>query len=218
MNRQDGILGLLSVAAGGIDALSFFALGAFTSAMSGNTILFGLALAQGKLRAASSSLLAFTGYVLGVAAATPLGVSAARPKPSRALRRALLVEAALLAAFAALWAARVEIPVPPMLQRGLLLLAGTAMGLQSATARKINAPGINTVVFTSTLTAIVGALADAALRWPPRRVQPETWRQIAAFVLYLAGAAGVGRLALQDVTLAAVPPFACVLLALILID
>jgi uncharacterized membrane protein YoaK (UPF0700 family) len=218
LRRQDGVLGLLSITAGGIDALSFFALGAFTSAMSGNTILFGLALAQGRLRAASSSLLAFAGYVLGVALATPLGVSASSSEPARVLRRALLVEAALLAAFVALWAARVELPVRPTLQHGLLLLAGTAMGLQSAAARKINAPGVNTVVFTSTLTAIVGALADAAWHRAPRQIRPETRRQIAAFVLYLTGAAIMGWLALQDVTLAALPPFACVLLTLWLAD
>jgi uncharacterized membrane protein YoaK (UPF0700 family) len=217
LKPQDAILVLLSVAAGGIDALSFFALGAFTSAMSGNTILLGLALAQGKIRAASSSLFAFAGYVLGVAAATPLGVSAPHAEPPRVLRRALLVEAALLVTFAALWAAGVELPVPETLQRGLLVLAGTAMGLQSATARKLNAPGVNTVVFTSTLTAIMGALSDAAWYWEARRIRPETWRQIAAFLFYLGGAAGIGLLALQDITLAALPPFGCVLAAVLLV-
>ncbi|HJS85090.1 MAG TPA: YoaK family protein [Acetobacteraceae bacterium] len=214
--RQDAILVLLSLAAGGIDALSFFALGAFTSAMSGNTILLGLALAQGKIKAASSSLFAFAGYIVGVTAATPLGVSAPHAEAARVLRRALVSEAVLLAAFAALWGAEVEVPVPGTLQRGLLVLAGIAMGLQAATARKLNAPGINTVVFTSTLTAIVGALCDAAWYQEARRIRAETWRQIAAFVFYLAGAAAIGLLALQDVTLAAMPPFACVLVAVLL--
>ena len=217
MRRQDAILVLLSVAAGGIDALSFYALGAFTSAMSGNTILLGLALGQGKVKAASSSLFAFAGYILGVAAATPLGVSAPHAEPLRVLRRALLVEAALLVAFAALWAAGVELPVPETLQRGLLVLAGTAMGLQSVTARKLDAPGVNTVVFTSTLTAIVGALADAARYRARRPIRPETWRQVAAFLLYLAGAACMGWLALQDITLAALAPFGCVLAAVLLV-
>ncbi len=214
--RQDGILVLLSITAGGIDALSFYALGTFTSAMSGNTILFGLALGQGKIRAASSSLFAFAGYILGVMAATPLGLSAPHAEPARVLGRALLVEAALLVAFAALWAAGVEIPVPETLQHGLLVLAGTAMGLQSVAARKLDAPGVNTVVFTSTLTAIMGALSDAAWYRAPSRIRPETWRQIAAFLFYLAGAAAMGGLALGDVTLAATPPFACVLVAVFL--
>lgn len=216
MRRQDAVLGLLSLAAGGIDALSYFALGVFTSAMSGNTILFGLAIAEGDLDEAASSLLAFAGYALGVAAATPLGVSKADEKDARPRRRALLIEAALLAAFAALWAARVEKPVPSLLQHGLIVLAGAGMGLQSAAARKLNAPGINTVVFTSTLTAIVGALTDAVFGKAPQRIQPDTWRQITAFVLYLVSAAGVGALALHDATFAAVPPVACVVLALLL--
>jgi hypothetical protein len=90
------------------------------------------------------------------------------------------------------------------------------MGLQSVTARRLDVPGVNTVVFTSTLTAIIGALADAAQYRASRPIRPETWRQIAAFLLYLGGAAGIGWLALQDITLAALPPFGCVLVAVLL--
>ncbi len=216
MRRQDVVLGLLSLVAGGIDVLSYLALGVFTSAMSGNTIVLGLALGEGNLAEAANSLLAFVGYILGVAAATPLGSSRVDEDGSRARHRVLLAEAVLLAAFAALWAVRVGIPGFPSFRRELILLAGAGMGLQAAVARKMNVPGINTVVFTSTLTAIVGALADAAFRRAPRRVQPQTWRQIGAFVLYLASAVGIGALSLHNATLAAVPPFACVLLALLL--
>lgn len=212
MTRQDAVLGLLSLAAGGIDVLSYLALGVFTSAMSGNTILLGLALGEGNLVAAASSLLAFAGYVLGVAAATPLGSSEAGQENGRVL----LVEAMLLGVFAALWGAHAGAPMPPALQRGLIVLAGAGMGLQSAAARKLNVPGINTVVFTSTLTAIVGALADAGFGRVPRRIQTRTWRQIGAFVLYLASAAGIGAFGLHDAPLAALPPFACVLMALLL--
>lgn len=217
MNRKDAVLNLLSLASGGIDALSYFAFHVFTSAMTGNTVLFGLALGEGDVTEAVGALLAFAGYVAGVASATPLGVSKADEKNKRPLRHALLVETVAIAAFAALWAARVEKPVPALLAHGLTLLAGIGMGVQSATARKLHEPGVNTVVFTSTLTAIVSALTDIVFGRAPRRVQPQTWRQLAAFLVYLAGAGIGGALALHDATLAAVPPFACVFLALLFV-
>ncbi len=217
MRQQNIVLGLLSAVAGGMDAMSFLAFGVFTSAMSGNAILFGLALGQGKLVAASGSLLAFAGYVVGVAAATPLGLSAAPPSGSGALRRTLIAEMVLLAAFTALWPAHLDAARLPTIQRALILLAGAAMGLQAAVARQANAPGITTVVFTSTLTAAVTALTNAAFGRIPRHIQPQTWRQIVMFLLYLASAAGMGALASQAPALAAVPPFACVALALVLV-
>src|SRR4051812_41106296 len=94
--RDSGVaLGLLSFAAGSMDAIAFLALGdVFTSAMSGNTILFGLALGQGRLSAASHSLAAFAGYVIGVAgAALPLRTA------TRGIERTIALEALFLAAF-----------------------------------------------------------------------------------------------------------------------
>jgi uncharacterized membrane protein YoaK (UPF0700 family) len=67
----------------------------------------------------------------------------------------------------------------------LILLSATAMGIQGVIARHINAPGINTIVFTSTLVAIVmsvtGALARPSLH-PPVRIR--TARQIGIFLAY----------------------------------
>jgi uncharacterized membrane protein YoaK (UPF0700 family) len=46
----------------------------------------------------------------------------------------------------------------------LILLSAAGMGIQSVAARRINLPGIPTVVFTSTLTSIVMAATETILR------------------------------------------------------
>lgn len=210
--RRDAAIGLLSLAAGGTDALSLLALGVFTSAMSGNAILLGIAVGQGSLPGASRSALAFGGYAAGVAVASAMG--------SRT-RTVLLAEAALLGAFAGLWpvqvyAIRFPIALSPAFLPVLTIMAGAAMGLQAQAARRMSAHGINTVVFTSTLTDIVGALTAIALGRVPRKVTPRTMSQIGAFVLYIAGAAALDALALHDLPLAPLATFACVLLAAVL--
>src|ERR1700722_5551262 len=94
-------LALLSFAAGSMDTIGFLALGnVFTSAMSGNAILLGLALGQGRISAATHSLVALLGYVGGVGIA---------PRPLQMAKHGILLTLALecffLAAFAGLWTA-----------------------------------------------------------------------------------------------------------------
>src|SRR3954451_15728496 len=143
-------LALMSFTAGSMDAIAFLTLGdVFTSAMSGNTILLGLALGAGRISAAWHSLAAFVGYVAGVAgAALPLRT------PTRGIERTLALETLFLAAFAGLWTACGG-PVTSSVY-GLIILSAIAMGLQGAVGRAIRIPGIPTIVITSTWTAIVG--------------------------------------------------------------
>lgn len=211
--RRNAVLGLLSLASGGVDALSFLALGVFTSAMTGNAALLGIALGQARLADASRSVLAFAGFAVGVAAAS----AAQKWRP----RSILLVETALLGGFAGLWPLLVTslhspTALSPNSLPGLTVLAGVAMGMQSAVARRLDAPGVNTVVFTTTLTEIVAALTGAAVGHASRRIEAKTWRQIGAFLLYLAGAVGLAALGFHDLALAAAPIAGCVLLAALL--
>ncbi|HUZ71429.1 MAG TPA: YoaK family protein [Stellaceae bacterium] len=180
-------LALLSFTAGSMDAVAFLMLGnVFTSAMSGNTVLLGVALGQGRMAAASHSIAAFIGYVAGVAGAVvPLAA------PARGIERTLVVETLFLAAFAGLWAASGGPAHPPVVY-GLIILSAIAMGLQGAVGRSIRVPGIPTVVFTSTLTAIVAALAERVLARERPVVTTLTRRQIETFLVYLASAALTG--------------------------
>ena len=58
------------------------------------------------------------------------------------------------------------------------------MGIQAVAARRINAPSLPTVVFTTTLTNIVMAATDAVVR--RASLSHDTKRQIGIFAVYLA--------------------------------
>ena len=202
---------LLSVVAGTMDSLSFLKLGhVFTSAMSGNTILFGLALGQGHLSAAAHSIAAFLGYVAGVAVAAAVFRHAEAVRRHGAFR-VLAGETALLGAFALVWVAG-GAPHSAASLYVLILLAAVAMGLQGAAARHLNVPGVSTIVFTSTLTNIVTDCANAVAAPGPMRLAARTWRQIAAFAAYLASAIVTGLAMGFALPAIAILPFAALLL------
>lgn len=185
--RRSIALALLSFAAGSTDAMAFLTLGdVFTSAMSGNTILLGLALGQGRMSAVSHSLAAFVGYVAGAAGgALPLRTA------NHGIERTLFVETLFLAASAGLWTVRGG-PANATVVHGLIILSAVAMGLQGAVGRAIRIAGIPTIVITSTLTAIVGTLAETMLARDRPIVAVPTRLQLETFVVYLASAVAVG--------------------------
>lgn len=180
-------LALLAFAAGSMDAIAFLTLGdVFTSAMTGNTILLGIALGQGRMSAASHSIVAFIGYASGVAvAALPLKT------PRRGVERTLVLEILFLAAFAGLWTACGG-PARPAAVYGLIILSAVAMGLQGAIGRAIHIPGIPTTVITSTLTAIIGTLAERLLGGDKAVLTALTQQQIGTLLVYLASAVVTG--------------------------
>jgi uncharacterized membrane protein YoaK (UPF0700 family) len=177
-------LGLLALASGSTDVMSFLMLGnTFTSAMTGNTALLAIAIGQGQLVSALLSFLALAGFVFGVALATT--IYNPRKGAVRAVLRPLFaLEMACLAGFVAAWYF-VDRQAQGVGLDTLILLSATAMGTQAVVARHINAPGINTIVFTSTLVSIVmsvtGAVARPSLHPPVGR---NTLRQIEIFLAY----------------------------------
>jgi uncharacterized membrane protein YoaK (UPF0700 family) len=71
---------LLTFASGASDVASFTRLGnVFTSVMTGNMVVFGLSLAQGSISLAAHTVVAFCGYVVGVAAGTRITWRHAQP-------------------------------------------------------------------------------------------------------------------------------------------
>lgn len=199
---------LLGFASGSADVIAFLLLGhVFASAMTGNTALLGIALSDGNLVAASQPLTALFGFAAGVALAAFIG--------NRDVRTLVGFEITCLALFAMLWQLGPHSAGEPA-QYVLILLCSVAMGVQGIVARRIEAPGVNTIVFTTTLVTIVSSLVEIVTR---RAVDPalgsKTRLQVAAFAAYGAGAILAGLLHWTDFALLAWLPMAAVVAMLV---
>jgi uncharacterized membrane protein YoaK (UPF0700 family) len=188
LDAPDLGLALLAIGAGSMDAFGFFALGgALPSAMTGNTALLGLALGQGHPAAAAPPFVAGTGFILGAALASALlHLGLDKLSARRTVAWLLAVEACVLPGFLLAWQFA-DRPAAGLSLYILILLGAAGMGIQSVAARQDGRPGVTTVVFTSTLTAIVIALTGAVLG-SPRRLSFVAKRQIFMFLAYGLGA------------------------------
>jgi uncharacterized membrane protein YoaK (UPF0700 family) len=153
---RDGMVLVLTWAAGGVDAISYLGLGrVFTANMTGNAVLLGLAIGQGHGLAALRSIVALVGFVLGVAVgAIIVERGPAQGDWPKAVSRAVAVECIILVFFAIAW----HLPHPIQGEQSLyalITLSAVAMGIQSAAIRHLNVPGIATTYITGTLTSMV---------------------------------------------------------------
>lgn len=150
---------LLTWVAGTIDAIGYLNLGhVFTANMTGNSVLLGLALGQGQVQAAFRTSFALGGFVLGVGIGAILAHRAGTDVDQRrAFVGPLLVETIILAAFA-LTMHLPFIPRNSLTVHVLIVLSALAMGIQSAAVRRLNLPGISTIVLTNTITAFVAGI------------------------------------------------------------
>ena len=187
--RRAIALGLLSSTAGVMDGTAFLALGdVFTSAMSGNTIVLGVALGQGRIYVALHALAAFLGYASGAAlAALPLN------SPTHGIERTIFLEGVFLIAFAVTWTLA-NGPAGPSEVYILIVLSAIAMGLQGAAGRALAMPGIPTIVITSTLTAVIGTVVERALSRGRQAAAPVMSQQLVSLLAYLLGAIIAGGL------------------------
>ena len=152
---RDVLLILLAFAAGCVDAASYLGLGeVLTSAMTGNTVLLGLAIGQAKMQAAYRSSVALAGFVFGAV----LAASIAERKTKgavwpRGITVILAVEFAVLAAFAFGWHFAGDDAVETGWSGYLLIgAAGIAMGMQSVAVHRLRVAGVATTYVTGTLT------------------------------------------------------------------
>jgi uncharacterized membrane protein YoaK (UPF0700 family) len=178
--RTSAALFLLSLTSGAIDAISFVKFGVFTSAMSGNTVLLGIAIGRGELRLGVAAAIAFAAYFTAAAVSRPVcDVQAGARTPLMIL---LSLEVLLLAGFVGFGLAQsAGLPGAPV-----IAFAAMAMGVQATAARLLKIAGVNTVVFTSTLTSIAGAVSEAVASHRP--LTRETLRQVVSFGCYGGGA------------------------------
>jgi uncharacterized membrane protein YoaK (UPF0700 family) len=210
-------LACLAVASGTTDVMAFLSLGdVFTSAMTGNTALLGIALSHGRIVPATHSLSALLGFALG--ASLGAAVNHRRRRDNAAVlndvRPLLLLEICCLGAFAAILTST-GVPPESTVLYGLILLSAIGMGLQGVAARHLNAPGVNTIVFTSTLISIVISLTGTLMRRAEdRNLHSDTKRQIGMFLAYAFGAIVAGILVGAVLPLLAWIPLLAVIAAL----
>jgi uncharacterized membrane protein YoaK (UPF0700 family) len=185
--HRDVLLVVLTLTTGALDAVTFVRLGkVFSSVITGNLALLGVAAGQQDTTLALNAGLALAGYAAGVIAGAAL---AGTPQPGQPawpvqVTRTLAIESGVLAAFSILWLAAGGHPADGD-RLALLMLAAAAMGMQSTAVRRLGQ--ISTTYLTSTLTGILTGLA--LRRWP------EDWGRSTGILAMAVIGAALGALA-----------------------
>jgi uncharacterized membrane protein YoaK (UPF0700 family) len=152
---RNTLLVLLTMTSGCVDAVSFLGLGqVFTAAMTGNTVLFGLAVAHTGGLFAGRYVIALLGFIIGAAIAA---VIVRRHQETtgwgRTVTVTLCVELVALLLFAVVCS--IFSTLTSVESGFLIAFLAIAMGVQSVAARRIGMSGVTTTVITSTLTGLV---------------------------------------------------------------
>jgi uncharacterized membrane protein YoaK (UPF0700 family) len=201
------ILLLTSFAAGAVDVISFATLGGvFASAMTGNFALLAYYVAQSDSQAAMGSVVALSGFVVGCA----IGILQRRGRAQQqAISLLLASETGLLLFFAlyAMWTPHAAHAPSDHLQ---IVLLSVAMGLQAVIGQTIS---FTTIVFTTTLTKLVGTIADS-IATGDAAVLKDVKIQSAVVISYLFGALLSGALIIRKADAVTLLPFLGVALAL----
>jgi uncharacterized membrane protein YoaK (UPF0700 family) len=153
---RDSLVVLLAVGSGAVNVTSFLVLGkVFSSVITGNLVLLGLAAASTQHGPGLRSGLALIGYSAGVLIGAPIAVRGRRKIWSPAVTAALGAELCLLLAFTAGWEADRQ---RPGWQLALLILLAAAMGMQSAAVSRLGAMSSThlTGVLAGVLAGLVG--------------------------------------------------------------
>jgi uncharacterized membrane protein YoaK (UPF0700 family) len=194
---RDGLVVMLTVTTGGVDAACFMHLGhVFCSVVTGTMVLLGVAAGTHDPALAANCGVALASYTVGVLAGAPLAARRTGRWLSRwAGRRgheaaehheiwpsyvtvALAAEFCVLAAFSVGWVLSDGRP-GRALQLILLALVGIAMGIQGATVRQLGE--ISTTYLTGTLTGVLAALSTG-------RTPDGLARSLGIFAALVAGA------------------------------
>jgi uncharacterized membrane protein YoaK (UPF0700 family) len=184
---RDALVVVLTLTTGAVDAVSFLRLGkVFSSVITGNLALLGVATGQHDAMLALNAGLALAGYVCGVLVG---GAFAGTPQPGQAawpvkVTVTLAVEWGALATFSGEWLVTGGHPAGAS-RLVLLLLGAAAMGMQSTAVRRLGP--MSTTYLTSTLTGILTALA--VRRWPAE------WQRSTGVILAALIGATLGSLA-----------------------
>ena len=186
---------LLSVVAGSADAAGFMSGHVFTSNMTGNLVLLGIACGQGQWHDAGKTFYVLALFLIGAILGSRMGRCFPDAAWKKLMKRLLTIEALLLLAFAIYWAFISEAARTAHFLWLVLPLA-LAMGLQSAAMNRLTVVGVTSTAMTGTLTSFAAGLetvwfhgsnAEIGIR---RRIK----KQLVVILLYCGAAAAEGFL------------------------
>jgi uncharacterized membrane protein YoaK (UPF0700 family) len=183
---RDGLLVLLTLTTGAVDASSFLHLGnVFSSVITGNLILLGVAAATRSSSLAIHSGTALAGYSVGVLIGASIATRRARSGETWPLSVTvtLVAEFCVLAGFSAGWELTGGSPGSTA---ELLLIAALAVAMGSAAVRELG--GMSTTYLTGTLTAVISELAT-------RDRKPGLARSVGVIAAIVGGAVAGGLVA-----------------------
>jgi len=185
---RDGLLVLLTLTTGAVDASCFLHLGdVFSSVITGNLVLLGVAAATQSGSLAIHSGTALAGYSAGVLIGAPIATRRARGGEIWPLSVSvtLVAEFCVLAGFSVGWELTGGRPGGTA-QLLLIAALAVAMGIQSAAVRQLG--GMSTTYLTGTLTAVVAGLAT-------RDRAPSFARSLGVLAAIVSGAVAGGLVA-----------------------
>jgi uncharacterized membrane protein YoaK (UPF0700 family) len=148
---------LFTWAAGCVDAIVYIIAHVFTANMTGNAVLLGISLGRELSMATVHSLVALVTFTAGVVLGSILVGEKVHGIPWKGVRIAVAIEMIVLALFTVVF----FLPLPHTSEVSLELLitlSGFAMGMQSATVKRLNLPGIATTYITGTMTSMIAGL------------------------------------------------------------
>ena len=206
---RDALVVVLTFVSGATDALGFVRLGnVFTSVMTGNMVLLGVAAGRQQAALALHAGDAFVGFVVGalVGARVAGRPVEAQPMWPRAVSRALAVELLAFIVVAAWWEAVGGHPTTDTTY-ALLAVNAVALGIQSSAIIRFGVAGLSSTYLTGTLTTFVASLAT--------RSGPFPRRSLALLVSVVVGAALGGVLTVEVPRAAPLVPIVLVVAVLV---
>jgi uncharacterized membrane protein YoaK (UPF0700 family) len=201
------ILLLTAFAAGSVDVIGFAELGrVFASAMTGNFALLAYHVARGDSASVMGSVIALCGFVLGCA----VGFMQRRGRSQDDALTLLLGSEAVLLLLFALYAILAPDSGGSASEHFQIALLAVAMGLQAVIGQAIS---LTTIVFTMTITKLVGAVTNSIADAKPSGLR-DVKIQSSVVVSYLCGALLAAAMSIHRVAVVVMLPLFGVALAL----
>ena len=200
LRQRDGLVVVLTLVTGAIDAIGLLSLGGvFTSVMTGNMVLLGVAVGEHDAAIAFHTGVAFIAYVMG----SYLGAHVAGHAEGenhvwpRAIVNALGIELAILVIFGTWWEV-VGAQPSTTVAYCLLALNAVALGIQSSAVLRFGISGLSTTYLTGTLTQFIAGLT--------KRHEPIQARSVLILLALIGGGAAGASAALDAPRLAPLVP------------